>query len=438
MAVADINNDGLDDLFICGAAGQPGCLLVQTADGRWVPTDTAVFGRNRSSEGVDAVFFDANGDGYPDLYVVSGGNEKADGETSLADHLYLNNGRGHFFEAEGALPSMLTNKSCVAVGDVNGDGHADLFVGGLTGARQYGLKEQVSCLLMGDGHGHFTRAREFSFDGIVTSAVFADIDKDGWPDLVVAGEWMGVRVFHNEKGDFHEVSDLGGTTGLWQTLYVTDINGDGYPDILAGNWGHNSKLYAGKNGGLRLYVKDLDGNGTVEQLMTYFIGDEEYPFLGKDQLELAVPALKRSHLRYDEVAGKTIQYLFGKQLDDARLLRAENLGSAVFLNNGKGGLVKKELPEEMQLAPIFCFMKVDSGGWLAAGNFYGVQPFEGRYDAMNPSIFGYDKRLDTLAFVSMLPAIGGECRDAKWVRVGGGKRLLVLARNNAGLVFLKP
>ena len=443
MAVADVNKDGLDDLFVCGARGQPGCLLMQTADGKFVSTDTAVFGRNRWSEGVDAVFFDANGDGYPDLYVVSGGNEKADGDVSLADHLYLNDGKGHFFEAEGTLPAMLTNKSCVAVGDVNEDGHDDLFVGGLTGARQYGLKAQVSRVLINDGRGHFTLSEELPFAGIVTSAVFADVDKDGWVDLIVAGEWMGVTVFHNQKGRLDAGEDgvtgggVGATgTGLWQTVSVADVNGDGYPDILAGNWGHNSKLYAGKEGGLKLYVRDLDSNGTVEQLMTYFIGGEEYPFFGKDQLELAVPALKRSHLRYDEVAGKTIQYLFGGQLDGARQLRAESLGSAVFLNNGKGGFVMKELPAEMQLAPIFCFAPmVNGGGWLAAGNFYGVQPFEGRYDAMNPSVFGFDQRL---VFEAALPGIGGECRDAKWVRIGGGKKVLVLARNNESLVFLKP
>jgi len=435
MAVADVNKDGLDDLFVCGARGQPGCLLVQTADGKFVSTDTAVFGRNRWSEGVDAIFFDANGDGYPDLYVVSGGNEKADGDVSLADHLYLNDGHGHFFEEAGALPAMLTNKSCVAVGDVNGDGHDDLFVGGLTGARQYGLKEQVSRVLINDGRGRFNLSAELSFAGIVTSAVFADIDKDGWVDLVVAGEWMGVTVFHNQKGRLGAGVELGGSSGLWQTMSVADVNGDGYPDILAGNWGHNSKLYAGKDGGLKLYVRDLDSNGTIEQLMTYFIGGEEYPFFGKDQLELAVPALKRSHLRYDAVAGKTIQYLFGTQLDGARQLKAERLGSAVFFNNGKGSFVRKELPEELQLAPIFCFAPMaGGGGWLAVGNFYGVQPFEGRYDAMNPSVFGFDKEL---VFDRSLPGIGGECRDAKWVRVGGGGKLLVLARNNAGLVFLR-
>jgi hypothetical protein len=447
LAVADVNKDGLDDLFVCGAKGQPGCLMIQTRNGQFIPADTAVFGRNRDSEGVDAVFFDANQDGYPDLYVVSGGNEKEDGDPDLADHLYLNDGRGHFKEAVGALPPLLTNKSCVAAADVNGDGLVDLFVGGLTGAKKYGLSDQPSYLLLNDGKGHFVRAGEAVFPGmergIVTSAVFADLNKDGWPDLVVAGEWMGVKVYMNERGILRE-REIAGSSGLWQTLCIADVNGDGYPDILAGNWGHNSKLYAGKDGPLKLYVKDFDGSGSVEQLMTYSIGGAEYPFLGKDQLELALPALKHSHLSYDAVAGKSVQYLFGDLLKECRQLGVEGLGSACWVGDGKGGFSKQELPEEMQLAPVFCFVEMGpraglaatGGGWLAAGNFYGVQPFEGKYDAMNPSVFGYDR--GRFHYRYDLPAISGECRDAKWVRVAGGGRLLVLARNKDGLVFLKP
>jgi len=444
LAVADVNKDGLDDIFVCGASGQAGCLMIQTKTGQFVKLDTAVFEKNKESEGVDAVFFDANGDGYPDLYVVSGGNEYDDGNPNLADHLYLNDGKGHFTEAVNSLPEILKNKSCVAVADVNKDGYADIFIGGLVQAKKYGYTKEPSYLLLNDGKGHFTKADDsvilLNEIGIVTSAVFADVNQDGWNDLVVTGEWMGVKIYLNDKGIF-KLKEISNSTGLWQTVSATDINGDGYPDLLVGNWGHNSKLFAGKESPLKLYVKDFDFNGSVEQIMTYTINGKEFPFLGKDQLELALPALKKAHLSYDEVAGKSVQYLFGDLLKDCIELKAENLGSACFMNDGKGNFTKTDLPEELQLSPIFSFASFpyrDPRIFFAAGNFYGVLPFEGRYDAMDPTLFEYNKKSGQFKFISEFPAIGGECRDAKWINCRDGNKVLVLARNNDHLVFLKP
>ena len=219
------------------------------------------------------------------------------------------------------------------------------------------------------------------------------------------------------------------------------MNGDGYPDLLAGNWGLNSKLSAGKDGPLKLYVKDFDQNGSLEQIMTYSIGGQEYPFLGKDQLELALPVLKKKHLSYDEVAGKTVQYMFGDLLKDCVEWKAETLGSACFINDGHGKFTKMNLPAELQVSPIFSFTGYPdsiTNTFFAAGNFYGVTPFEGRYDALNPTLFGYNKDTKHFKFLSDFPAINGECRDAKWITCAGGKKILVVARNNEGLIFLKP
>jgi hypothetical protein len=471
LAVGDVNRDGLDDLFVCGGKGQPGALFVQSKSGGFVAADTAVFAANRGSEGVDAVFADFNGDGWPDLYVVTGGYQDDDGSPDLADHLYLNDGHGHLREARDALPQILRNKSCVAVADVNHDGATDLFVGGLASAGKFGLEKAPSFLLLNDRRGHFHPAPAATINldtlGVTTSAVFADLDGDGWPDLVVAGEWMDITIFWNHHGVFQRAS-LPRSSGLWQNLAVADVNGDGRPDLLAGNWGVNSKLASRKDGPLNLYVKDFDGNSTIEQVLTSFEGGREYCFLGKDQLELALPVMKKDQLRYDEAAGKTVQELFGDRLNGAVTYHVDDLHSACFLNNGGGRFTRIPLPNSLQYSPLFGFARLPPGPagpattpassatsattpgspptsgaprfptFLAVGNFYGVQPYEGRYDAQQPTFFKWDSAGGQPVVRSILPALTGEWRDARWLRWARGGTLIVLARNNASLVFLKP
>ena len=442
LAVADVNKDGLDDFFVCGSKDQPGCMMIQTKEGKFVNSDTAVFNKNKVSEGVDAVFFDANNDSYPDLYVVSGGSEYEDRNPALADHLYLNDGKGNFKEKANALPSILTNKTCVAVADVNKDGKKDIFVGGFAEANKYGYA-QPSYLLLNDGNGNFKRADESVISlketGMVTSSAFADINNDGWPDLIAAGEWMPVKIFINNKGTF-KTTEIPQSAGLWQTIDTSDVNGDRFTDILAGNWGQNSKLYAGKNGPLKLYVKDFSKNGSLQQVIAYTIDGKEYPFLATDQLQQALPQLKKAHETYTEVAGKTIQYMFGDMLKDSKELKAETLSSSCFINDGKGNFKRADLPQELQSAPLFVFTSFSYNNTItcmAAGNFYGVLPFEGRYDAMIPSFFSYSNKTKQFNMQSTLPSMDGEVRDAKWINGAGGKKILIIARYNRELAFLQ-
>jgi hypothetical protein len=443
IAVGDVNKDGLGDFYVCGASGQPGQLMIQTPNGKFINTDTATFSKAKQSEETDAVFFDANNDTYPDLYVVSGGNEYYDGNPDLADHLYMNDGKGHFTQTENTIPLLLKNKSCISAADIDKDGDTDLFVGGLADAKQYGIP-QPSYLLLNDSKGNFKQADasviKLNNLGIVTSASFTDINKDGWEDLVVTGEWMPVKFFLNNKGVF-TANDIAQSTGLWQTIYTTDVNGDGYADILAGNWGHNSKLYTGKNGPVKLYVKDFDKNGSVEQIMCYTIDEKEYTFLAKDELERSLPVLKKAYLHYSDVAGKTVQYMFYDLFKDYLELKAETLGSCCFINDGKGNFKKVELPGEIQLAPVFSFSPVSvngAGGFLAGGNFYGVTPYEGRYDALLPTVFSFNKTTNSFLAGSTIAFVEGEMRDAKWIKYAGGKQILMLARNNDGLMFFRP
>lgn len=442
MAVADINRDGLDDVYVCGASLQPGVFLIQTADGKFTERLNTSKNKIREGEEADAVFFDANADGYPDLYISMGGNQYDDNNPALADEFYLNDGTGNFTLTENRIPLILKNKSCVLATDIDKDGDIDLFVAGLADARRYGVS-QPSYLLLNDGKGYFSLADSGIINlkdmGMITAAAFTDVDNDGWPDLIVAGEWMPIKIFKNNRGKFKE-NTVTASTGLWQTVYAADINNDGFMDLLAGNWGHNTKLFAGKNGPLKLYVKDFDNNGSVEQIMAYSIDGKEYSFLAKDELERSLPVLKKAYLNYSDVAGKTVQYMFYDLFKDYTELKAETLSSAYFINDGKGNFIMQALPDEVQLAPVFSFINQTQNtrtGFLAAGNFYGVIPYEGRYDALLPSFFYFDKAANKMIVTNTLE-IDGEVRDAKWVKQGNKKNILIYARNNAALLFYKP
>jgi len=208
IAVADVNGDGLDDFYACGAKGQAGTLMVQQNSGTFIAADTAVFKTDAACEDADALFFDANGDGSPDLYVVSGGNEATGNDPALSDRLYLNNGKGHFTKSANSLPPVFENKSCVSIADIDKDGDNDIFVGNLANSRAYGVP-QTSFLLINDGKAHYSIANQNTISlanvGMVTCASFADINKDGWSDLIVTGEWMPIAVFINNKGKFYRL-----------------------------------------------------------------------------------------------------------------------------------------------------------------------------------------------------------------------------------------
>lgn len=452
LAVGDINKDGLDDIYLCGSRGQPGSLVMQNKNGTFTEIDTALFNRFAVCEDVDATFFDADGDGDQDLWVVSGGNEMPVNILSSADRLFINDGKGNFSIAINNLPHLYENKSCVTVADIDKDGDEDVFVGFLSDPQKYG-QPQSSYLYLNNGKGKFEIADNKIMNllniGMVTSASFTDFNNDGWPDLVVAGEWMPVKIFINNKGIFTE-KDLPQSTGMWQSVYTTDINGDGYQDILAGNWGHNNKFYAGKNGPMKLFLNDFDMNGSLEQIVTYSIDGKDYPFLAKDELERSLPVLKKAYLTYSEVAGKTVDYMLYDLFKDYTELKAEVLGSSCFINDGKarlndtagqGNFKRTDLPDALQLAPIFSFQQIiknssAENGYISGGNFFDVIPYEGRYDAQPLALFNSNK-LGTINYLHQpnLLSAKGQVRDIKWLHTVKYGDVMVVARNNEPLLF---
>ena len=253
---------------------------------------------------------------------------------------------------------------------------------------------------------------------------------------------MPVLLFVNNHGAFGQPVAIG-LSGLWQLIATADVDGNGDIDILAGNYGLNSKLHASKDAPLKLYVKDLDNNGTLDQLLTYTSHHKEYTFLGKEELEKQLPYIRKNFLLYRSFAGKTVQEIFGEQLHQSLVLQAQALGSGIYKNDGKGNFSFEMLPGAVQAAPLFSFMPddVNKDGYtdiICGGNFYGVLPYEGRYDASWGDILlnNGNKYYSWLSPVKSGWLSRGEVRDIKKIKTASGW-LLVVAQNNDSLHFLE-
>lgn len=448
LAVADVNGDGLDDFFVCGGAGQGGHLFIQTKRGKFIDSNQPLFAADALCEDVNAIFFDADNDGHPDLYVVSGGNEHTGQTPLLLDRLYLNDGKGNFHKSTG-LPAIYENKSTVVAADLDHDGDLDLFIGGRVVAGQYG-EIPGSYLLLNDGKGKFSiagenRAPGLRKTGMVTDAVWSDIDKDGWKDLIIVGEWMPVTVYKNNKGNLKDITaflHFENTSGLWSTIQATDLDNDGYEELLVGNWGENSRLHASVAYPLKLYTGDMDGNGRIEQIIAVEKGGRYYPFLGKEELEGEVPGIiRKKFLSYRAMAGHTVDEIFGDKLNGMKKKQAHIL-SSVRIKNDKGHLSVSQLPACVQWAPVFSFCAGDVNGdhtndIVTGGNFFGVLPYEGRYDAGEVNVLlNHNHQLTEMSPLQSGLQVDGEIRDIKRITIHS-EQVYLIARNNAPLVFAR-
>ena len=452
LAIGDVNGDGLDDIYVGGAKWQPGRLYIQQADGTFKESKQPALQADSLQEDVDAVFFDANGDGHLDLYVVSGGNEFWDEDDALQDRLYINDGKGNFHRDKAALPRFAESGSCVVPGDYNGDGHVDLFVGRRAVARNYGLTPR-SYLLENDGRGHFvdvTRAKAPGLmdAGMVTSATWIDYDNDGKLDLVVVGEWMPVRVFRQENGRFvdrTQPAGLGGTEGWWNTVSAVDVNGDGRKDLLLGNLGLNSYLQASAKEPVRMYVGDFFSTGVLKQILTSNRRGESYPVATRDELLHTLPQLSSKYPTYASFGRTRIQDLLpSSELSKAKVLEAHDFASAIAQNNGNGTFTLHSLPIEAQFAPINAIVAddFDANGHvdvLVAGNFFGVPPIFGRYDASHGLWLRGEGngRFQAADLEATNLDIQGQVRHMSLLRGPHGAKLIAIARNNDRLELLE-
>lgn len=399
LSKADVNNDGLDDFFIGGAAGFEGKLYIQHSDQSFVTSTSQAFSADKACEDVAATFFDADADGDLDLYVVSGSNEFLTGDAALADRLYVNDGIGNFKKAaDGAIPKEYSNGSCVTAADYDKDGDLDLFVGSGVNGEQFPFPA-FGGMLRNDTDPK-TKAVKFTVStrevneklkkiGMVTDAKWADINNDSWPDLVVVGDWMKVHIFINQKGKLEEIAGTGleQTAGLWSKLLIADFDGDGDLDMIAGNVGNNNQWKATPNNPITMYAADFDGNGSIDPVICMQINGKQYPIASLDELAEKIPSVRKKFTYYNDFSKASIEDIFTKeQLSKATIFTLQTLQTSYIENLGNLKFVVQPLPIEAQFSKVSAILYNDYDGdgkkdLLVAGNFFENRVQYGNADA---------------------------------------------------------
>jgi hypothetical protein len=453
----DVNSDGLEDVFIGAPSGQSAILYLQDRDGHFSQAKSQPWSTDAACEDIGSIFFDADNDGDLDLYVVSGGNEWIHPGPELQDRMYQNDGKGNFIKMEHALPNEIYSGSCVTATDFDKDGDLDLFVGDRTVPGNYPMNGG-NILLRNDysretNSIHFTNitrqaAGENLFNaGMVTDAVWSDIDKDGWPDLIITGDWMQVMIFKNYHGKFSEITEhvgLKDSNGWWSKLFPVDVDNDGDIDLIAGNLGLNTQFKPSETQPMITYAADFNGDGKVDPIFTWFVQGKSYLFNSRDELAEQIPTINKKFLKYSNYADASIYDLFDKeQIAAARKFYIKNVKSSILINNGKGTFTINPLPIEAQFSPVYGILYSDYDGdgnkdILTSGNFFPFRVQQGRSDASIGSLFKGNGKGDFKAVNNDITGLllQGDIRDMVDVKGKKGS-VIIISKNNGSVQVIK-
>ena len=434
MSSADVNNDGLDDFYVGGAANQSGALYIQLKDGSF-QLQKGPWKAHKSQEDLGVLFFDVDNDGDQDLYVVSGGSEFPEGSKQFQDRLYINTGNGRFQKSSSQLPNITSSGQIIKANDIDNDGDLDLFVGGRIIPDKYPYPPKSYLLI--NNKGVFeditaSLAPDLEYAGMITDAEFADSDGDGDQDLIIVGEWMAVQIFENNNGKFTKATNNGldNTTGIWFSLAANDIDRDGDLDFFAGNIGLNTKFKTSGKKAFHIYCDDFDNNGTYDIILTSTYHGIQVPVRGKECTTQQMPFIQRKFPTFQSFAHASINDILGQQnLNKALHYQAQTLTSVFIENLGKGKFKVMPLPNEAQFAPITDFNFTDfndSTHILAVGNLYHTEVETIRQDASFGTVLKYTNQ----TFKAVPNNISG------FITKGDAKSMIGIKGKNVEYIFV--
>jgi len=444
-AVADINNDGLEDLFICGGKKQASKLYLQNQTGAFQEYQPELFEPDAINEDTDQVFADIDADGDLDLIVVSGGNEFTNGKP-LQPRLYRNI-KGQFSKEDNTFNEIEINASKIDAVDFDNDGDLDLFIASNAVPTKFGAKSN-QFLLENDGKGNFRNitpefAPNLSSLGNIKDFVWKDIDKNGFPDLIVAGHWIPISIYlNNGKQLLPQVNNgLAHTNGWWNCIELGDMDNDGDLDILAGNWGLNTKFSASVSKPITLYINDFDNNGSIETVVTHYHGDRETAFASKDELSKQMPFLNKKFLFYKDFAKASLEELFGEEkLQQATKRQVYMLGTSYFENDGNNSFTLKPLPRLVQSSSVNDIHlaknnKEKINEILMVGNNFEISTQLGRLDASHGFLLTNNEQGNITWKQSL--GISGAARKIKRINRNGNTGFIITMNNEAPIFLVK-